>query len=84
MKLQISIDDELVKRVDNYAEKNYLTRSGLISLACNQFLAQNESLMAVKDISLAIRKIADTGKVDEETESKLREFESFVNMLTGK
>ena len=33
MKVQISIDDELVKRVDNYADKNYLTRSGLISLA---------------------------------------------------
>jgi metal-responsive CopG/Arc/MetJ family transcriptional regulator len=84
MKVQISIDDELVKRVDNYADKNYLTRSGLISLACSQYLTQNEALMAVKDISLAIRKIADSGKIDEETENKLKEFEIFVNMLTGK
>lgn len=83
MKLQISMNDDLMERIDKFADKNYMTRSGLISLACTQYLTQNEALSAVKDIGLAIRKIADNGKIDEESEVKLKEFEIFVKMLTG-
>ena len=32
-KITISLDDELVKRVDKYADENYMSRSGLISLS---------------------------------------------------
>lgn len=83
MKVQISIDNELAVRIDNYAEKNYLSRSGFISLACTQYLAQNEAMQAVKEIALAIRKIADTGSIDSETEEKLKDFERFIKMITG-
>ena len=82
MKVQISIDDELAVRIDNYAEKNYLSRSGFISLACTQYLAQNEAMQAVK-VALAIRKIADTGSIDSETEEQLKDFERFIKMITG-
>ena len=36
MKVNISLDDELMKRLDDYADRNYMSRSGLISLACTQ------------------------------------------------
>lgn len=84
MKVQITMDDELMKRVDDYAAKNYMSRSGLIAQACLSYLTQNEALSAVKDISLSIRKIADTGSIDEDTEKKLKDFELFIKMLTGK
>lgn len=83
MKLQISLDDELAKRVDSYAEKNYLSRSGFIALACTDFLAQKEAIQAVKDISFSMRKIAETGTIDAEAEQQLKEFEMFVKMITG-
>ena len=84
MKINISINDELAKRIDNYADDNYMTRSGLIAQACNNYLIQNEALKAVKDLSLSIRRIAETGTIDKDTENKIKEFELFTKMIVGK
>ena len=83
MKLQISMDDKLVERIDRYADENYMTRSGLISLAASQYLNSNDVILLVKDISLAIRKIADNGDVDVETFEKLEDFERLCKLLTS-
>lgn len=83
MKLQISMDDKLVERIDRYADENYMTRSGLITLAASQYLNSNDVILLVKDISLAIRKIADNGDVDVETFEKLEDFERLCKLLTS-
>lgn len=83
MKVNISLDDELVERIDLHADSNYMTRSGLISLAVTQYLNANDVVLAIKDISLAMRKIADLGAVDEPTLQQLADFERFVGMITG-
>lgn len=83
-KVQISVDDELLKRIDNYSDRNYLSRSGLITLACSQYLNQAEVVTAVKDMALCMRKIADAGTVDEETQKQLEDFERLAQLLTGK
>lgn len=83
LKVQISLDDELMARIDKYADRNYTSRSGLITAACISYLATNEVVNAVKDISLAIRKIADTGEVDVATRIQLEDFEQMVKMITG-
>lgn len=83
MKLQISMDDKLVERIDRYADENYMTRSGLITLAASQYLNSNDVILLVKDISLAIRKIADNGNVDVETVEKLEDFERLCKLLTS-
>jgi metal-responsive CopG/Arc/MetJ family transcriptional regulator len=83
-KVQISIDDSLLARVDGYASDNYLSRSGLISLACVQFLNSAEAVVAVKDMSVSLRKIADSGDVDEETMKQLEGFERLSKKLIGK
>lgn len=84
MKIGITMNDELVKRMDNYAENNYMTRSGLIAFALNQYLNSMEITHAVQELALAMRKIADTGSIDEETTKKLEDFERFSNLLLGK
>ena len=81
MKINISLDDELVQRIENYADANYMSRSGFISLACTQYLASADVITAVKSLSLACRKIADTGEVDEETQKKLDDYERLANLL---
>lgn len=83
MKLQISLHDDLLARADKYAEDNYLSRSGLISQALVQYLNQNEFVVAVKELSVNVRKIADTGSCDEETKKKLDDFERVVAVLTS-
>lgn len=84
MKLQISLNDDLLVRADKYAEENYLSRSGLISQALTQYLNQNEFIGAVKELSVNVKKIADTGVCDDETRQQLEDFERVVNVLSGK
>lgn len=82
-KVQISIDDSLLDRIDNYADNNYLTRSGLITLATNQYLNSAEVITAIKDMSVSMRKIADQGSVDKQTMEQLEDFERIAKVLVG-
>lgn len=82
-KVQISIDDGLLNRLEAYASKNYLSRSGIITLACTQFLNTYETTQAIRDISVSLRRIADTGVVDDETMKEIRQFEIFSKMLAS-
>ena len=84
MKVNITFNDDLMKRIDDYADRNYMTRSGLISFAVTQFLNGQQMISAVQDMSVCMRKIADSGQVDEETEKKLQELEIIAKVLVGK
>ena len=55
-KVNITISDDLLKRIDEYADDNYTSRSGLISIATAQYLNANETMGLVKNLSLAIGK----------------------------
>ena len=80
-KVNITISDDLLKRIDEYADDNYTSRSGLISIATAQYLNANETMGLVKNLSLAIGKIADTGVVDDETMEMINDFERFTKMV---
>lgn len=83
-KVQITLDDELLERVDNYADKNYMSRSGLFSLAATQFLNANEVTAAIVSLNLAMQKVAETGNLDDETMKELEDWQRLANMLTNK
>lgn len=84
LKLNITLNKELVQRIDSYAEKSYMSRSGFISLACTQYLNAQELTYAISEMSLAMKKIADTGTVDDETRTKMEDFERLVSLITTK
>ncbi len=84
MKVGITMDEALMKRVDAYADANYMSRSALLSLAVTQYLNAAEVTHAIQDMALCMRKIADTGKVDEETKRQLEDFERLSKMLVMK
>lgn len=84
MKVQISVDDELMKRVDTYADDNYMSRSTLFTIAVTQYINAQDVTNAIKDMAVAMKKIADTGKVDHETMEQLEDFERLSKMLTIK
>lgn len=83
MKVQVSMDNALVQRLDQYADDNYMSRSALVTLALTQFLNAQEVTSAVKDMAICIRKIADTGEVDNETQQKLCDLERRCKVLVG-
>ena len=82
-KVQISIDDELLAKIEVLADEMYISKSGFFSLAANQLVMQQYVGKAVKDMSFAIRKIADNGVIDEESQKQLEDFERFAKILTG-
>lgn len=84
MKVQITLDDALMHRVDAYADENYMSRSGLLSLAVTQYLNAAEVTKAIKEMSVCMRKIADNGTVDDETMEQLEDFERLSKMLVMK
>lgn len=83
MKVNITLDDELMHRVDQYADENYMSRSGFISLACVQYLNTQEAFRLVKQMSVTLKKIAEDGAVDAETRRELDDYERICRMLTG-
>lgn len=83
IKVNITLDEELMRRVDEYAEENYLNRSSLVSLATSQFLNAADVTKAIKDMAFAMRKIADNGEIDDESRRQLEDFERLSRMLVG-
>lgn len=75
MKVQITLDGELMKRVDTYAAENYLSRSGLLSIAVTQYLNTKEMIGAITRMGIAMEKIADKGEIDEQTQQELEDFQ---------
>jgi len=82
-KVQISIDDELLVRLDAYADNHYMTRSGVIAYAVNNILLQEEATQLFRNISLAMKKIADTGTITDEQKKDLDDFNKLASALTG-
>lgn len=83
IKVGITLDEELLRRIDEYADENYLTRSSLISLSVSQFLNAAEVTKAIKDIAFTVRKIADSGTIDDESRRQLEDFERLSKMLVS-
>lgn len=84
IKINVTLDEDLLRRVDEYSEENYLNRSSLISLATTQFLNAAEVTKAVRDMAVCIRTIADRGEIDEETTRQLEDFERLSRILTAR
>ena len=82
-KITISVNDDLLKRLDSYADNNYMTRSGFFSVSAIDYLNQKEAISAIRDVSLAVKKIADNGKIDSESMEKIEDFERLVKLLTA-
>lgn len=82
-KINISIDDDLLKRADNYADSNYTSRSGLLSTALVEYLNAREMVSAVRKLNITLEKIAENGECDKDTLQELEDFTRLANLLTG-
>lgn len=81
MKVQMSLNEDLVARADKYAKANYMTRSALVTTALNQFLLASELSSVLTEMSVCMRKIADTGSIDESTKKDIEELELLAKRL---
>ena len=82
MRVTMTLNDDLLKRIETYAKANYMNRSSVVSFACNQFLMANELQSLMVDMKRAMQKIADCGTVPEEQMKELEKFEMLCDMIT--
>lgn len=58
-KINITLQEELLERVDKYAGENALSRSGLIALAVSQYLNAVEAMPSVNKILASMAAVAE-------------------------
>ena len=83
LKINITINDELLARIDKYSGDNYMTRSGFVSHACNQYLAQVEMNELLRNCSAALATIARTGACDPDAMKQLEQFTLMASIALG-
>lgn len=83
MKVQVTMDEALAKKLDDYADRNYTTRSGAVSLAVSQLIHADETRQALISLAVACQRIADTGTVDDDTMNAINELAVTCKVLSG-
>ena len=82
MRVNMTLNDELLQRIDNYAKSNYMSRSSVVSFACNQFLMANELQSLMVDIKRAIQEIAANGSASDEQMKELEKYENLCDVFS--
>ena len=80
-KVQITMDSDLLKAVDDYCDQNYMNRSWMISQACLQVVNQQKLIDAIGTMSIAIKKCAEVGELDDATRKEMEKFETLSKMF---
>lgn len=83
VKVQITMEDDLLEMLDNYCDKNYMNRSVAISQAVSQVVMQQKLIDSLTDLTYAIKICSEKGEIDTETQTKIKEFEILAKMVTG-
>lgn len=83
-KLQITMDEDLLREVDDYCDKNFMNRSWLISQALVQVLNQQKIIDSIANISIALKNVSEKGEIDDETKREMEQFESLCKMFISR
>ncbi|MDE5583646.1 MAG: hypothetical protein K2J08_08070 [Ruminococcus sp.] len=83
VRVNLSLSEELVAKLDKYAKDNFMTRSALVSFACNQFLTSFEIVDLMRQATLCMREIADKGIADEKAMKELEDMEYLLKLITS-
>lgn len=83
-KIQITMDDELLKSVDDYCDKHYMNRSWMISQAVIQLVNQQKMFDAITDMSFALKKAIEQGTIDDDMKKEMEAFEVLCKFYLGK
>lgn len=81
-KINISINDELLERLDKVATANYVTRSGYISQALANQLNSYELVMALREMGQALTRIAEKADINDDDKKQLDDLNKVITMLS--
>lgn len=80
-KVNVSIPDELLQRLDEYADNNFQSRSGAITMMVNQFLVSQQIQSQMSEMVEALKKIADGKDLTEDEVTAMLGFEALAKQF---
>ena len=84
VKVQITLEEDLLNQVDDYCDKNYMNRSWLISQSLVEVLNKQKMIYAIANISVSIRQVTESGNIDDDTRREFEKFEALCKIFMGK
>lgn len=72
-KINITLSDDLLAKVDAYADEHYMTRSGFFSMVATDKIQSNDLIKAVNQMSVCIQQIAQNGSLDDKSQKELND-----------
>lgn len=61
VKVQVTFDEELLKKIDDVTHTLHISRSALISIAVSEFVYQKKNLISCQSVYLVFRKYLPSG-----------------------
>ena len=87
-KLNVTIREDLLERMDNYADENGMTRSGLIAISVTQYLNAVEAMPSVNKLLKSMAAVSAgvlKGEMDpQEAKARLAAIQLTYDELTKK
>lgn len=80
----ITLPKDLLDRADEYAKKNFLSRSGLMALALKTYLDSQQVIPVLQSMSILMKNAQDNGSLTPEEQEKFKSISSFVDLISEK
>lgn len=81
MRIQVSMDDDLVAKIDAYCEQYYMSRSGFFSFVANQHLIKDEISKTLSALRLAMVKVSEGKDLSDDEVKNLTENLTILDFL---
>lgn len=81
MRIQVSMNDDLVAKIDAYCEEYYMTRSGFFSFVANQHLVKDEISKTLSALRSAMIKISEGKDLSDDEVKNLTENLTILDFL---
>lgn len=81
MKIQISVSDELLARVDDFAKRTYMTRSAVFQQGALSYVSANETLAMLPVIQNILDNIDLSGEISEEDLKTVEDYQNAVKLI---
>lgn len=83
-KINITIPDELLDLVDEYADKSCMTRSGFVAQSLRTYIDARKFSNMLDELTNAIKRIGTDGNNDAETASEVNRMLAVLSVLKQK
>jgi len=83
IRVNMNVPEELLKRLDDYASKNYQTRSSVMCQACDQYLNAKQMQKLFADMGETFERLKQIETIDEDSKKQLDDLEKLAKLISG-